>query len=94
MPVRPQGAEGVGPAVRGVRSSIDLSQLDLWALNPETRSWLKSVKWDAAVSQASMRREGAGDGWREITTRPTHRHLPETLYRKAKAELGYRFWSL
>jgi group II intron reverse transcriptase/maturase len=40
------------------------------------------------------RREGAGDGSQEITTPEKLRHLQDTLYRKAKAEPGYRFWSL
>lgn len=87
-------AAGSGPAVGGVRSTVDASQLDLWALSAETRSWLKSVGRDAACSHASTRREGAGDGSREITTPQKLRHLQETLYRKAKAEPEYRFWSL
>lgn len=87
-------AAGVGPAVGGVRSSDELNWLDLWALNPETRSWLRSARRDAACPQASSRREGAGDGPQGITTPAKLRHLQETLYRKAKAEPGYRFWSL
>src|SRR5439155_1197862 len=87
-------AAGVGSAVGGVRSRDDLSWLDLWALNPETRAYLKSYRRDAACSQASSRREGAGDGSPEIATPEKLRHLQDTLYRKAKAEPGYRFWSL
>ena len=87
-------AAGVGPAVGGVRSSDDLSWLDLWALNPETRAYLASARRDATRSQASSRREGAGDGPQGITTPEKLRHLQETLYRKAKAQPGYRFWSL
>ncbi len=90
----PGKAVGVGPAVGGVRSSNDLNWLDLWALNPEPRSWLKDARRDAACPHASSRREGAGDGSREITTPEKLRHLQDTLYRKAKAEPGYRFWSL
>jgi len=87
-------AAGVGPAVGGVRSSDDLSWLDLWALSPETRAYLRSAQRDAACSHASSRREGAGDGSQEIATPEKLRHLQDTLYRKAKAEPGYRFWSL
>jgi len=84
-------AAGVGSAVGGVRSREDLSWLDLWALNPETRAYLKSYRRDAACSQASSRREGAGDGSPEITTPEKLRHLQDTLYRKAKAQPDYRF---
>jgi len=87
-------AAGVGSAVGGVRSSDELNWLDLWALNPETRSWLRSARRDAACPHASSRREGAGDGPQGITTPEKLRHLQDTLYRKAKAEPGYRFWSL
>jgi len=87
-------AAGVGSAVGGVRSSNELNWLDLWALNPETRAYLRSVRRDAACSQASSRREGAGDGPQGITTPEKLRHLQDTLYCKAKAEPDYRFWSL
>ena len=87
-------AAGVGSAVGGVRSSEELNWLDLWALNPETRAYLVSARRDAACSHASSRREGAGDGSQEIATPEKLRHLQDTLYRKAKAQPGYRFWSL
>ena len=87
-------AADVGSAVGGVRSSDGPNGLDLWALNPETRAYLRSARRDAACSHASSRREGAGDGPQGITTPEKLRHLQDTLYRKAKAEPGYRFWSL
>jgi len=87
-------ATGVGPAVGGVRSSEDLNWLDLWAMNPETRAYLASARRDAACSHASSRREGAGDGPQGIRTPEKLRHLQDTLYRKAKTQPGYRFWSL
>jgi retron-type reverse transcriptase len=87
-------AAGIGSAVGGVRSSEDLNWLDLWAMNPETRAYLASARRDAACSHASSRRQGAGDGPQGITTPEKLRHLQDTLYRKAKAEPGYRFWSL
>jgi len=89
-------AASVGPAVGGVRRSEDISWLDLWALNPETRAYLRSARRDAACWHALSRREGAGEGPDPsgITTPEKLRHLQDTLYRKAKAEPGYRFWSL
>lgn len=91
----PGEATSVGPEVGGVHSSGDLSWLDLWALNPETRAYLASARRrDAACPHASSRREGAGDGSQEITTPDKLRHLQDTLYRKAKAKPDYRFWSL
>ena len=63
-------------------------------MNPETRAYLSSARRDAACSHASSRREGAGDGPQGIATPEKLRHLQDTLYRKAKAEPEYRFWSL
>ena len=87
-------AAGVGPAVGGVRSSDEHNWLDLWAMNPETRAYLSAARRDAACSHASLRREGAGDGPQGIATPEKLRHLQDTLYRKAKAQPEYRFWSL
>lgn len=98
QPVGQAGSPGetteVGSAVGGVRSREEDQWLDLWALNPETRSWLQSARRDAARPQASSRREGEGDGPQGIGTPTKLRHLQDTLYRKAKAEPEYRFWSL
>lgn len=89
-------AAGAGSAVGGVRSSDELNWLDLWAMNPETRAYLSSARRDAACSHASSRRGGVGDGpdTSGIATPEKLRHLQDTLYRKAKAEPEYRFWSL
>jgi len=87
-------AAGVGLEVGGVHSNDDGRWLDLWALNPETRAYLKSVARNAACPQARQRSKGAGDGSQEITTPQKLRKLQRALYRKAKAEPGYRFWSL
>jgi len=87
-------ATGVGVAVGGVRSSGEHNGLDLWALNPETRAYLRAARRDAACAHASTRREGAGDGPQGITTPEKLRHLQATLYQKAKAQSDYRFWSL
>jgi group II intron reverse transcriptase/maturase len=87
-------ATGIGSEVGGVHSNDETSWLDLWALNPQTRAWLKTVRRDAACPQASQRSEGAGDGSQEIATPQKLRKLQRALYRKAKAEPEYRFWSL
>jgi len=90
----PGEAAAVGSAVGGVHSNDDLNWLDLWALNPQTRAYLKSVRRDAAYPHAQQRSEGAGNGSQEITTPQKLRKLQRALYRKAKAQPGYRFWSL
>ena len=87
-------AAGVGCEVGGVHSNDEMSWLDLWALSPESRAYLKSVRRNAACPHASPRSEGAGDGSQEITTPQKLRKLQRALYRKAKAEPAYRFWSL
>ncbi len=91
----PGEAAGVGSEVGGVHSNDELSWLDLWGLAPETRAFLKATaRRDAACWHARQRSEGAGDGSQEITTPEKLRKLQRALYRKAKAEPGYRFWSL
>lgn len=90
----PGKAAGVGLEVGGVHSNDEASWLDLWTLNPETRAYLTSYRRDAACPHASQRGKGAGDGSQEITTPEKLRKLQRALYRKAKAEPGYRFWSL
>src|SRR2546429_6496546 len=90
----PGEATAVGLEVGGVHNRDDVSWLDLWALNPETRAYLKAYRRNAACPHAQQRNEGAGDGSKEITTPEKLRQLQRALYRKAKAEPGYRFWSL
>jgi len=86
---------GVGLEVGGVHSSDDLSWLDLWGMSPQTRVYLRSVKQrDATCPHAQQRSKGAGDGSPEITTPIKLRKLQRALYRKAKAQPDYRFWSL
>src|SRR5437870_8025379 len=98
QPVAQAGSPGeattIGREVGGVHNKDDLSWLDLWALNPETRAYLKAYRRNAACSHAQQRSEGAGDGSKEITTPEKLRKLQRALYRKAKAEPGYRFGSL
>lgn len=84
----------VGSEVGGVHSNDESGWLDLWALSPESRARLKEIARDAACSHVCPRSEGAGDGPKGIITPEKLRKLQDALYRKAKAESGYRFWSL
>lgn len=88
-------AAEVGSEVGGVHSNEELDWVDLWAMSPEYRLQLKLTR-DAARSHASQRSRGAGDGPDSsgITTLQKLRKLQRALYRKAKAEPDYRFWSL
>ena len=86
----------VGAEVGGVHSSGDASRVDLQALSAETRAWLKALGRDSACTQAWQRSKGPGDGSAQagIITPEKVRKLQRALYRKAKAEPKYRFWSL
>jgi RNA-directed DNA polymerase len=84
----------VGLEVGGVHSSVAQSWIDLWTLQAETRSQLKAASRNAACSHTMQRSEGPGDGSQEIQTPEKVRKLQRALYRKAKSEPGYRFWSL
>ena len=79
----PGEAAAVGSEVGGVHSNDDLNWLDLWALYPQTRAYLKSVRRDATYPHAQQRSEGAGHGSQEITTPQKLRKLQRALYRKA-----------
>ena len=84
---KPAGAPGeVGDA----RSSVD----------PERREHSGESR-GGTRTHATQSSEGPGDGWSDednlfdqITTPPKVRKLQQALYRKAKAEPKYRFWSL
>ncbi len=92
----PGKAAGIGAEVGGVRSSKEESEVYLGELSTEVRALLKALSRDSACSHASPRNEGKGDGsgQTEIITPDKIRKLQRTLYRKAKAEPKYRFWSL
>jgi group II intron reverse transcriptase/maturase len=90
----PGKPKDIGLEVGGVRSSAEERWIDLWALGAETRRQLKNASRDAACSHTMPRSEGQGDGSQEIETPEKVRKLQRTLYRKAKAEPKYRFWSL
>ena len=90
-------AASVGPAVGGVHSKQAKSWKDeSGRISPEHLEWLKARRRDSACTQAWQRGEGQGDGSAktEIRTPEKVRKLQRTLYRKAKAEPKYRFWSL
>lgn len=89
-------ASGVGPEVGGVHSSEAGSEFDLHARHAGYRAALKAKSRDSARSPASQRSKGQGDGSAQagIKTPEKVRQLQRTLYRKAKAEPRYRFWTL
>ena len=60
------------------------------------REWLRTQRRNSTCTQGCQRSKGQGDGSAktEIITLEKVRKLQRTLYRKAKAEPHYRFWSL
>jgi RNA-directed DNA polymerase len=64
------------------------SSVDLW----ESRT--HGEPREGTCPSAQKRSEGGGDGRRGLPTPNKVRKLQITLYRKAKAEPKYRFWSL
>jgi RNA-directed DNA polymerase len=82
-------AAGAQGEVGVVRSSVDPEKNESSG-EPRGGTWTHATKSS----------EGPGDGWAEgqlfvrITTPPKVRKLQLALYRKAKAEPKYRFWSL
>ena len=90
-------AAGVGSAVGGGHSKRARSWKDeAGNITPEHLAWLQARRRASARTQACQRSEGQGDGSAsaEITTPEKVRKLQRALYRKAKAEPKYRFWSL
>jgi RNA-directed DNA polymerase len=83
----PEKAEQPMAEVGRVRSSEDPVP-DLW-FGENT-----GERRDATCSAGEKSREGCGDGPRGLTAPEKVRKLQITLYRKAKASPGYRFWSL
>lgn len=82
---KPREAGRVAGEVGVLRSSVDL-----W------ESKTHGEPREGTCSNAGRRSEGGGDGLKGLTTPETNkvRKLQITLYRKAKAEPRYRFWSL
>jgi RNA-directed DNA polymerase len=92
----PGKAAGVGAEVGGVHSNKEEGEVHLGELSAEVLAMLKALSRDSACSHASPRSAGQGDGpgHTGIVTPEKIRKLQRTLYRKAKAEPKYRFWSL
>jgi RNA-directed DNA polymerase len=88
------GATGQAEAAAaevGVLHSI----ADLLALDAEYREQLRQTAGrEGTCSDATRRSEGQGDGPRGIQTPEKVRKLQIALYRKAKADRKWRFWSL
>ena len=85
------GETGVATAEVGVLRSI----VDLWTLDADGRAQLReSARREGTCSDACKRGEGRGDGPRGIQTPEKVRKLQIALYRKAKADPKWRFWSL
>jgi len=83
-------AEAAAPEV-GVLHSI----VDLWALDAGYRAQLREdAKRGGTCSDAPRRSKGPGDGPKGIETPEKVRKLQIALYRKAKADPKWRFWSL
>src|SRR6476620_6655501 len=64
------------------------SSVDLWASIPHEE------RREGTYPHAAKRSKGPGDGSRELPAPNKVRELQIALYRKAKAEPQYRFWSL
>lgn len=72
--------------------------VDLWMLDAQLREeFRESAQREGTCQHAQKRGKGAGDGPRGIQTPSRHcgiRKLQLALYRKARAEPKWRFWSL
>ena len=69
--------------------------VDLWMLDaPVREEFRESAQREGTCQHAQKRGKGAGDGPRGIQTPDKLRKLQLALYRKAKAEPEWRFWSL
>ena len=94
QPSNQAGATGkieAAAAEVGVLHSI----ADLLALDAKYREQLReSAGREGTCSDACKRSEGQGDGPRGIQTPEKVRKLQIALYRKAKADPKWRFWSL
>lgn len=98
------GGETQPPVQTGVPGEADWavaevgslrSSVDLWCLDAALRRDLRqSTQRQATCHHATKRSEGQGDGPRGIKTPEKVRKLQLALYRKAKAEPKWRFWSL
>lgn len=99
------GSEATQPSIQaGVTGKLEAaaaevgvlhSIVDLLALDVEYREQLRqSAGREGTCSDACKRSKGQGDGPRGIQTPEKVRKLQIALYRKAKADPKWRFWSL
>lgn len=94
QPSAQAGATGEAEAA-GAEVGVLHSNVDLLALDVGYREQLReSAGREGTCSDALRRSEGQGDGPRGIQTPEKVRKLQIALYRKAKAEPEWRFWSL
>lgn len=85
------GKADVAVAEVGVLHSI----VDLWTLDADYREQLRQdAGREGTCSDARKRSKGQGDGPQGIQTPAKIRKLQLALYRKAKADPKWRFWSL
>src|SRR6266478_2286138 len=87
---QPSAQAGWSREAVGVAGEVGVlhSSVDLW------ESTTHGESREGTCSKARKRSKGSGDGSRELTAPEKVRKLQLTLYRKAKAEPQYRFWSL
>jgi RNA-directed DNA polymerase len=88
--VQPSAQAGWSREAERVAGEVGVlhSSVDLW------ESITHGEPREGTCSKARKRSKGSGDGSRELTAPEKVRKLQLTLYRKAKAEPQYRFWSL
>src|SRR5438445_1467629 len=93
----PCAQAGVPGEAQGAAAEVGVlhSSADLLALDADYRAELRAAAVrEGTCHHARKRSEGNGDGPRGIRTPDKLRKLQLALYRKAKAEPKWRFWSL
>lgn len=94
QPSVPAGTTGQAEAA-AAEVGVPHSSVDLWALDAGYRAQLREAAQRGGTrSDAQKRSEGPGDGPQGIITPNKVRKLQIALYRKAKADPKWRFWSL
>jgi RNA-directed DNA polymerase len=94
---QPSGQAGATGKTEAAVAEVGVlhSIVDLWVLDADSRAQLRqSVGREGTCSDAWKRSKGQGDGPPGIQTPQKVRKLQIALYRKAKADRKWRFWSL